>query len=280
MKLRCWGSRGSVPVSGPQHWRYGGDTACLEIRSKNDAILVLDAGTGLRSLGLALEREGRRDLTLLFSHCHWDHIQGLGFFKPLYDPAAELRLGGCAGSCSELLPALGKAFAPPLFPVSFQAMPAQVRTVGFEAGSLCVDSLRVTRIPLSHPAKGAGFRVEEDGRSLVYLTDNELSQRHEGGCSFEEYAAFCQGADLLIHDAEYTPGEYAQRQGWGHSHWLDAARLARAAGVGLLGLFHHNQERTDQGLDELLADCRRELSRPGDPACAALSPGWTLDLGG
>lgn len=279
MKLRCWGARGSIPVSGQEFERYGGDTSCLELRSKDDELLILDAGTGIRALGCELAREDRTSLTLLLSHYHWDHIQGLPFFKPLYNPAASLRLGGCEGARTELTRVLARALRPPLFPVPFDKVPARVTNVPFVEGTLQVGGLLVRRIAASHPNRAAGFRIEEDGRSLVYLTDNELSLRHRGGLNFADYVAFCQGADLLIHDAEYLPEEYPQRRGWGHSHIGDAARLAREAGVGTLGLFHHNQERTDMAMDALLERCREQLSRPGDPACLALFQGFERTIG-
>jgi len=278
MKVRCWGARGSIPVSGKEYLRYGGDTSCLEIRSKNDEILVLDAGTGIRALGCELARQGREELTLLISHYHWDHIQGLPFFKPLYNPAARLSLGGSQGAHLHLVRMLTQAFRSPLFPGALRQDSPRITSLGFTDEAMQVGSLSVRRIPLSHPNHGAGFRIEEDGKSLVYLTDNELSLRHKGGLEFDDYAAFAKGADLLIHDAEYTPEEYPLRNGWGHSHFVDAARLARAAGVGVLGLFHHNQERTDDAEDVLLARCREYLSAPGDPQCVALHQGWTMDL--
>lgn len=278
MKVRCWGARGSIPVSGAEFLRYGGDTSCLEIRSKNDEVLILDAGTGIRALGCELIRQQRHSLTLLFSHYHWDHIQGLPFFKPLYHPQASLRLGGSEGTRSEFVRVLSRALRPPLFPVAFDKVPARIESVHFADETLQVDSLTVRRIAASHPNRAAGFRIEEDGRSLVYLTDNELSLRHRGGLNFADYAAFCKGADLLIHDAEYLPEEYPQRRGWGHSHIEDAVRLAKEAGVAVLGLFHHNQERTDEALDALQERCRGLLSAPGDPSCVALFQGWSRDL--
>lgn len=278
MLVRCWGARGSVPVSGPQYVRYGGDTSCVEVRSNAGDVLVLDAGTGIRPLGCLLAAEGCTELTLLFSHCHWDHVQGLPFFKPIYDPRVRLRLGGGPGARTELVPVLSQVFSPPLFPVRFHNLPAKIYTAPFEDGVLRAGTLSVRRLGLSHPDRGAGFRVEEGGRSLVYLTDNELSHGHEGGEDFDAYVEFCRGADLLIHDAEYTPEEYPERVGWGHSHFADAARLAQAAGVGALGLFHHNQERDDDALDALVARCRALLSDRGGPCCEALGPGWTRTL--
>ncbi|MBA4356395.1 MAG: MBL fold metallo-hydrolase [Humidesulfovibrio sp.] len=279
MKVRCWGARGSVPVSGPEYVRYGGDTTCIEIRSKNDALLVIDAGTGIRRLGCLLQEQGRLDLTLLFTHTHWDHVLGLPFFKPLYNPQAHIALYGSPGLQGNISTLLGRVMAPPLFPMSFTDLPARLEGFTWQGASLQVDSLRVTRIALSHPNLGAGYRVEEDGKSFVFLTDNELSQHHRGGRSFEEYAAFCKGADLFVHDAEYTPEEYPARRGWGHSHFEDVARLAKAAGVRTLGLFHHNQERTDEGVDEVVRRCREVLSSPGPgPDCLALTQDSEFDL--
>jgi len=278
VKVRCWGARGSIPVSGPDFLRYGGDTSCLEVRSANDDLLILDAVTGIRALGCELARQGCLDATLLLSHYHWDHIQGLPFFKLLYNPQASLRLGGSRGARTELTRVLARALRPPLFPVPFDKVPARIENLRFEDDALCVGSLRVRRIAASHPNKGAGFRIEENGASLVYLTDNELSLRHRGGLGFADYVAFCKGADLLIHDAEYLPEEYPQRRGWGHSPIEDAARLAREAGVATLGLFHHNQERSDAALDALVERCRGLLTLPGDPACVALFQGFGAQL--
>ncbi|MBI5519383.1 MAG: MBL fold metallo-hydrolase [Desulfovibrio sp.] len=276
MKVRCLGARGSIPVSGPQFVRYGGDTSCIEIVSQGGGRLILDAGTGIRVLGCEMAAQSRREATILFSHFHWDHIQGLPFFKPLYNPTTRLRLAGPRGV--DVLRVLSRALRPPFFPVALDQVPCAISTPQWQGDTLEAEGLLVRRIACSHPNKGAGFRVEEGGASLVYLTDNELSLRHRGGLAFDEYVAFCQGADLLIHDTEYTPEEYPQRRGWGHSHFLDAARLAREAGVKTLALFHHNQERTDDDQDALLERCRESLARPGDPQCLALRQGLEMEL--
>ncbi len=283
MKVRCFGARGSIPVSGPEYVRYGGDTTCIEIRSKNDALLVIDAGTGIRRLGCQLVEQGRLDLTLLFTHTHWDHVLGLPFFKLIYNPQARIDIYGNPGLQGDIFMLLARVMAPPLFPIPFTKLPSRLTSHDWQGESLHVDTLRVTRIALSHPNLGVGYRVEEDGRSFVFLTDNELSQHHRGGRSFEEYVGFCQGADLLVHDAEYTPEEYPARRGWGHSHFEDVARLATAAGVKTLGLFHHNQERTDDGVDEIVRRCREALSSallgPGSvPECLALTQNSSFDF--
>lgn len=276
MRVRCWGARGSISVSGPQYQRYGGDTPCLELRSAGDEILVIDAGTGIRRLGNHLQRQGRNRLTLMFTHTHWDHVVGFPFFKPIYDPGAHIALGGCPGFQGETAKILASAMRPPLFPVPFDQLAARIESFNWCGEQHMVDTIRVTRIALSHPNLGAGYRFEEAGRSVVFLTDNELSHHHRGGRSFEEYVAFCKGADLLIHDAEYLPAEYPERVGWGHSHVDDAMRLAREAGVGALGLYHHNQDRTDDELDRIVADCRARLA--GACECLALTQTSEFEL--
>jgi len=280
VKVRCWGARGSVPVSGAQYVRYGGDTSCLEIRANDGSLLILDAGTGIRALGVQLSLQPPVPMTLLLSHFHWDHIQGLPFFRPLYNPATRLALCGSHGAQGELLRVLTQALRPPLFPVAFDQVPAQLSFLCFADESLCVNGFSIRRMPISHPNHGAGFRIDADGATLVYLTDNELGLRHKGGGGFADYVEFSRGADLLIHDAQYTPEEYHNRRGWGHSHFEDVARLAVEAGVLTLGLFHHDQERTDEAQDELLARCRSLLKTPGGPQCFALAQGWEMDLSG
>ena len=276
MKVRCWGARGSIAVSGPEYLRYGGDTPCIELRSAGDEIVVVDAGSGIRRLGNLLQQQGRNRLTMFFTHTHWDHIVGFPFFKPIYDATAHIALGGCPGFQGEVAKILAAAMHPPLFPVPFQELSARIESFCWCGEQYMADTIRVTRIALSHPNLGAGYRFEEGGKSVVFLTDNELAHHHRGGRTFEEYVAFCKGADLLIHDAEYLPEEYPEKKGWGHSHVGDAVRLAREAGVGTLGLYHHNQDRTDDELDRMVADCRAQLG--GACHCLALTQTSEFDL--
>jgi len=275
--IRCWGARGSIPVSGEEYLRYGGDTPCIEIRTKNDEIVIVDAGSGIRRLGNLLLAEDRRDCTLIFTHAHWDHLMGFPFFKPIYLPEARIQLFGCPLAQSSVRKMIAAIMAPPNFPVSFEEITADIRFQESCPTPFEIGGLRVRSIPISHPNQGMGYRFEEDGKSFVFLTDNELSYRHPGSATYEDYRDFARGADLLVHDAEYLDDEYRLTRRWGHSRYTDALQLAIDAGVAQLGLFHHNQERTDRDLEAMLEDCRRiAAGRP--PICFALHQGMEIVL--
>jgi phosphoribosyl 1,2-cyclic phosphodiesterase len=257
MLVRCWGARGSIPVSGREYLRYGGDTPCLEIRTGDDGIVIIDAGSGIRRLGNRLIAEKRHDYSLIFTHAHWDHIMGFPFFRPIYRSGTHIAMFGCPFAQASLREMISRIMAPPNFPVNFADIKAELRYQEACEETFSLGGLTITPIPLSHPNQGMGFRFEEGGKSFVFLTDNELTYRHPGGLEYEDYCAFAKGADLLVHDAEYRPQDYRKTRRWGHSVYTDTLRLALDAGVGRLGLFHHNQERTDEAVDEMVADCRR-----------------------
>jgi phosphoribosyl 1,2-cyclic phosphodiesterase len=280
MIIRCWGARGSIPVSGINYLHYGGNTTCLEIRTKNDDILIVDAGSGIRELGNVLIKEGRHDLTLILTHAHWDHIVGFPFFKPIYSSKTKINIWGCPFAQFSLKETLSRIMAAPNFPVNFDAIQAKLSYQDTCTDFYNINSITVTPIVLSHPNQGNGYKFTEDNsKSFVFLTDNELGFRHEGGLDYNDYLNFSRGADLLIHDAEFTEEEYKKTRGWGHSVYKDALRLALDAGVKTLGLFHHNQERFDAGVDAMVDECRREITRQGASLeCFAVRQGTELIL--
>ncbi len=279
MIIRCWGARGSIPVSGKQYLHYGGNTTCLEIRTKNDDILIVDAGSGIRELGNLLLSEKRHKYTILLTHAHWDHIMGFPFFKPIYSRKTSINIWGCPFAQVSLKEMLARVMAPPNFPVNFDAINAHISYRDTCSDSYQLGSMTITPIALSHPNQGSGYKFEEDGKCFVFLTDNELGFRHEGGLDYSDYLNFSQGADLLIHDAEYTEEEYKKTRGWGHSVYKDALKLALEANVKKLGLFHHNQERFDNAVESMVSECHKEIARQGtDLECFAVRQGSELTL--
>jgi phosphoribosyl 1,2-cyclic phosphodiesterase len=279
MKITIWGARGSVPVSGPEYLRYGGDTTCVEVRTERGEVIILDAGTGIRPLGNRILKEAKtpRDLHLFLTHAHWDHVMGFPFFRPLYRKEFALHFHGCSSAQDSIRSFIEETMRPPFFPVSLSDVGANLHFAVDCTNVHEIGEVRVRSFPMNHPNEGFGFRIEERGRSLVFLPDNELNFAHAGGKTFEEYAAFASGADVLIHDAEYRPEEYERRtRGWGHSVFLDTVRLAVKAGVPKLLLWHLNQDRSDDDVDAMTEEARRAARAAGanlsvDSASAGLT---------
>ncbi len=260
MYIKCWGSRGSIPVSGKNYLKYGGDTTCLEIRTKSDDIIIIDAGTGIRRLGNKLIEEERFRYNFLFTHAHWDHLLGFPFFKPIFFNNSELRIHKCPfpGNYAEKM--ISQILSSPYFPGKHSAK------IVFEKGcpeQFEIGSITVIPIRLSHPNGGSGYKFIENGKSFVFLTDNELGHIHPGGLPSDDYLKFSIGADLLIHDAEYTSKEYETFIKWGHSSCADVIDLSIKAEIKELGLFHLNQERTDKEMDEIIKACKKNITEKG-----------------
>ena len=279
MVITCWGSRGSIPVSGKEYNKYGGDTTCLEIRTRSDDIIIVDAGTGLRRLGNKLMGETRNTFNFLFTHAHWDHLMGLPFFKPLYEKETRIKSFRCPYSGSYAQRMITRLLTPPNFPVKYSDLSAEFI---YEEGCpkpFEIGSVKVEPIHLSHPNGGRGYKFIEDGKTFIFLTDNELGFVHPKGLTKEVYAEFCTGADFLIHDAEYTPQEYEHYIEWGHSSYADVLDLAISAKVEKLGLFHLNQDRSDDAMDEIVGLCRDRIAEKGRGLeCIAVGSNMTFTL--
>jgi phosphoribosyl 1,2-cyclic phosphodiesterase len=279
MRIKCWGSRGSIPVSGPEYLKYGGDTTCLEVRARSDDILIIDAGTGIRRLGHHLIRENRFEYHLVFTHCHWDHIMGFPFFKPTLYKTARLNFYNGSFHKNYAKHVLSRIMYPPNFPLKSSDIDAEILFRKTPPGSFEIGSVTLTPIALSHPNTGFGYKLEEDGKTFVFLTDNELGHVHPYGLAYPDYRHFSEGADLLFHDAEFTPEEYKTTIRWGHSSYRQVLQLALEAGVGKLGLFHLNQDRSDADMDRIVEDCRDEIAKRGaGMECVAVAADMQFDL--
>ena len=280
MKLTVWGARGSIAVSGAEFDRYGGDTTCVCLETETGETVILDAGTGLRPLGNKLMREGKDTFHFVLSHAHWDHLLGFPFFKPLYSKGVTIRVHGCTYAQQSIRNFLGTVMQPPFFPVTLDDVHADLVfddecRPEFSVANMCCES-----IPLSHPNNGYGFRFAEGEKSFAFFPDNEFTYPHPGGRSFEAYANFVRGVDLLIHDAEYLPEEYeAYSRGWGHSVYSDAVKLAVEADVKKLLLWHLNQDRVDDDVDALNALAQQTAKDAGrEGMCTMARTGLVVDV--
>jgi phosphoribosyl 1,2-cyclic phosphodiesterase len=280
MQLRIWGCRGSMPTPGSATVRYGGNTSCVEVVLESGAVLVLDAGSGIRQLGLDLQERRVRRLHLLLTHLHLDHIEGLRFFAPLFDDEVQLDIWGPPSPVSGLEERIARSFSPPLFPIDLRHVPALVTFHDVPRRPWTIAGARLSAQLVSHPGPTLGFRIEADGASVAYLPDHEpallgpITRRPRdwiSGCTIAE------DADLLLHDAQYSEDEYPDRLGWGHSSLSDAVAFARAAGSSRLVLFHHDPARGDDALEGFAAEARALAAGDLEPPTAARE-GLVLDL--
>jgi phosphoribosyl 1,2-cyclic phosphodiesterase/GAF domain-containing protein len=291
--LRFWGTRGSIAKPGPTTVRHGGNTSCVELRSDAGTLVVLDCGTGAHGLGQALVAGGQaRRGHILITHTHWDHIQGLPFFAPLFAAGNEWDIYAPRGIAEELRDTLAGQMQYAYFPVSLDQLRATVRYHDLLEGDFVVGDVRVRARYLNHPALTLGYRIETDGVSVVYATDHEPHSRaravptpQEAGQSpvaspeDDQHAEFLTRADLVIHDCQYTAAEYAARVGWGHGTVEYAVELALAARVRRLALFHHDPLRDDDAVDALVRAAReRVLAAGADLDVVAASEGRWFEL--
>jgi phosphoribosyl 1,2-cyclic phosphodiesterase len=255
MKAKIWGCRGSLATPGPSTVRYGGNTSCVEVTSSTGATLVLDAGTGIRPLGVSLVARGVTDLHLLLTHLHLDHVEGLGFFAPLFEPGSVVTIHGPRQEEVSLRDRIAGYLSPPFFPVPFERIPAAIEFVEIWEDRWALDGVRVSSAPVHHPGPTVGYRLEEKGRSLAYVPDNESALDRDAAL------AVADGADVLLHDAQYTQSEYATRIGWGHAALPDFAQIVRAAQPRRAVMFHHDPSHSDDQLEEMEAVTRELAER-------------------
>jgi len=251
LSVRFLGVRGSLATPGAATAGVGGNTACVEVTA-GDTRIVLDAGSGLRALGESLVARGPTETTILLSHLHWDHIQGLPFFVPIYIPGNRIEVVSGPNGVMPLEAALRRQMGAPFFPVEFDEVSTQLRAREVRGQQpFHVGPVRCFAAKLNHPDPVYGYRLEVGELSIVYATDTE-----HYSCVDPTLRKLAAGADILIYDAQYTPEEYPAKVGWGHSTWSAAVELARAAGVKQLVLFHHDPRRTDAQVADLEARAR------------------------
>ena len=255
MRIKVWGARGSVPTPGPATNRYGGNTSCVQVTLSDGRLLVLDAGSGIRNLGLRLTGRARR-IDILLTHLHLDHIQGLMFFAPLFMPEAEIVIWGPLAT-ETLHARLARYLSPPLTPFHLDELPARISFRACPKGEWEIGRGRIQAAPVVHPGPTYGYRISEGDTSLCYIPDQELAlgppvraRERQSLPGFD----LAHGASLLAHDCQYTDDEYPSRIGWGHSRLSDVLAFARLTEARRLLLFHHDPLHDDVQLDRLHAE--------------------------
>jgi phosphoribosyl 1,2-cyclic phosphodiesterase len=273
MRVQFWGTRGSIAKPGPSTARYGGNTSCIEVHSARGTLVIIDCGTGAHSLGQNLISAGAKGLRghILISHTHWDHIQGIPFFAPLFVPGNQWDIYGPKGLGQSLRETLAGQMQYTYFPVTPDQFEATIHYHDLVEGTFDIDDIKITTHYLNHPALTLGYRLEADGATIVYCSDHEPHSRSLAGGQGDiagqdlRHAEFINGADLLIHDAQYTAAEYPSKIGWGHSSAEYAVKLAQRAQVKRLALTHHDPLRDDEALDRVLAGIRDRLHTTASP---------------
>jgi phosphoribosyl 1,2-cyclic phosphodiesterase len=260
MRVKFWGVRGSTPTPQAENLRYGGNTSCVEVRF-GDSLYIFDCGTGFRILGHQLEEEFQNKpifAHIFVSHFHWDHIQGIPFFRPLYDYPDNQFAFHSSRRTRSLQQVMEEQMASPYFPVAISEMKAQRNFYDTEEGVTRLEEATMRTQWLNHPQGCMGFRLETRSGALVYATDNEPGDEY-----FDKaLRKLAEGADVLIYDAQYLPEEYeARRHGWGHSHWREAVNLVMESGAKELVLFHHDPDHDDRLIDKVVQEARNYFPR-------------------
>jgi phosphoribosyl 1,2-cyclic phosphodiesterase len=289
LRVQFWGTRGSIPSPGSRTARYGGNTPCVEMRTTGGWLIILDAGTGIRELGSALiERAngGAIQGDIFLTHAHWDHIQGIPFFAPIFQRGNHFTIWGSKSLETSIDRVVRDQMSPVVFPVTFEELDATIDFRDLANGERCAGTgYEVTAMEMRHPGGALGYRFSElrEATSLVYVSDNELGPA-TGKFStptgwHDKFREFCRGAKVLIHDTMYTTEEYDHHRGWGHSTYSEGVELALAAGVETLVLFHHEPRRSDDELDRRTEECRAMVkARGGTLNVIGAAEGLTLTV--
>jgi phosphoribosyl 1,2-cyclic phosphodiesterase len=280
MRATVWGCRGSLAAPGPETVRYGGNTSCLEVRTSDNRLIIIDAGTGIRPLGVALRLDPPERIDILLTHLHSDHIEGLGFFGPIWDADNELHIWGPASPLSSLEEGIAARLAPPFFPIHLRDIPSQPVIHDVPEGPWQIGSATISAALIQHPGPTVGYRIEDGDRVLSYMSDHEPAlgvDLHSADPEWVSGYALAYAADALFHDSQYTEEEYPNRIGWGHSSTEHVVTYAQLTKVRQLIMCHHDPLHSDRDLEAIFMRAK-ELWGENHGDLALAYEGMTLNL--
>lgn len=283
IKIKFWGTRGSIPTPGRNTIKYGGNTSCVEVRAAGQ-LFIFDAGTGIRELGNFLIAQKKLCKAYIFlSHHHWDHIQGLPFFVPAYVTGNEFTILGTNHPNASLEKIISNQMESVYFPVALSHLNAKINFQQLTEGSFQIATVQIDTIATNHPALTLSYRLTREGKNIVYMTDNEIEPLEIASSGmldkWKKMVDFISHVDILIHDAQYSDEEYRNKRGWGHSPWREALRLALDGNVKTLILFHHDPDHGDEVIDSFVEECKEEIKRKGSKMkCLGAKEGMELDV--
>jgi phosphoribosyl 1,2-cyclic phosphodiesterase len=279
MQLTFYGVRGSIPAPGPEYVKYGGNTACVHIQLDDGTDIILDAGTGIKALGQKLISE-KRDIHILLTHNHWDHIQGFPFFAPIYQPGRNIFITPGMTTYDED-DAVLQQMTGSYFPVHYQSLQSniEITTQPEHQESWSIGSATIYRHPMNHPGSGSSYVIEADGAKIAYITDNELYPPYRKETDFLQWVEFARDADIIIHDAQYMLTDMPAKSGWGHSVAEEAVKLAMASKAKRIALYSHDHIRTDEAIEKIETHCQEVIEiAEMDLELFAAAEGMTLDF--
>lgn len=281
MEVTFWGTRGSVASPGEDTVKYGGNTTCLEVRLSHNRPIVIDAGTGIRKLGMKLVEQKDKEIHLFLTHPHWDHIQGFPFFSPMYVEGFKIVIHGWPTTNRKVKDTITDQMEGTYFPVDFSQLSADIDFNEIKDYEIMHYGVKLSFLKVNHPVICHSIKIEENNKALVFMTDNELDAvtKNTMITPWEDFVKFCKNTDLLIHDAQFTPQEIKTKKGWGHSSYDRVLQLAQEAQAKQLVLFHYDPEHTDTDIDNILKDCLERISENNYSfKCVAAREGMSILL--
>jgi phosphoribosyl 1,2-cyclic phosphodiesterase len=252
MKIKILGTRGSIPTPGKETVKYGGNTTCIDLTINSGKKIIIDAGSGIRLLSKEIISKKINNINLFLTHSHWDHIQGFPFFVPIYNPNFSIKIFAASPTYERLLDILKGQMKSLYYPVPFKEIGAKIEFEKIRKSGILIDGVKISSILTNHPLETHAFKFEENGKTLVFMSDNELDHQDIATVRYEEHLDFIMNADVLIHDAQYEKSEMEKHKGWGHSSWEKTVSFAKEAKVKMLYLTHYDPVRKDKQIDKTL----------------------------